>query len=48
MTRLLWDALGDVPDRRGRQDRQYELRSVLGIVLAAMLAVTRSASRACR
>src|SRR3954452_22817722 len=30
MTRLLWDALGDVPDRRGRQGRQYELRSVLG------------------
>src|SRR3954454_21913972 len=38
MTRLLWDALGDVPDRRGRQGRQYELRSVLGIALAAMLA----------
>ena len=30
MTRLLWDALGDVPDRRGRQGRQYELRSVWG------------------
>src|SRR3954469_10582395 len=38
MTRLLWDALGDVPDRRGRQGRQYELRSFLGIALAAMLA----------
>jgi hypothetical protein len=38
MTRLLWDALGEVPDRRGRQGRQYELRSVLGIALAAMLA----------
>jgi predicted transposase YbfD/YdcC len=38
MTQLLWDALGDVPDRRGRQGRQYELRSVLGIALAAMLA----------
>src|SRR5215204_1892964 len=38
LTRLLWDALGDVPDRRGRQGRQYELRSVLGIALAAMLA----------
>ena len=38
MTRLLWDALGDVRDRRGRQGRQYELRSVLGIALAAMLA----------
>src|SRR5215213_6011261 len=37
-TRLLWDALGEVPDRRGRQGLQYELRSVLGIALAAMLA----------
>jgi uncharacterized membrane protein len=38
MTRLLWDALGDVPNRRGRQGRHYELRSVLGIALSAMLA----------
>ena len=34
----LWEALGDVPDRRGRQGRQYSLRSILGISLAAMLA----------
>ena len=34
----LWEALGDVPDRRGRQGRQYPLRSILGISLAAMLA----------
>ena len=38
MARTLWDALGEVPDRRGRQGRQYELRSVLGLSLAAMLA----------
>lgn len=34
----LWEALGSVPDRRGRKGRQYSLRSVLGISLAAMLA----------
>lgn len=38
MKRPLWDALGEVPDRRGRQGRHYELRSVLGLSLAAMLA----------
>lgn len=38
MTRSLWDALGEVPDRRGRQGRQYALRSILGLSLAAMLA----------
>lgn len=38
MVRSLWDALGEVPDRRGRQGRQYELRSILGIAVAAMLA----------
>lgn len=36
--RSLWEALGEVPDRRGRKGRQYALRSVLGISLAAMLA----------
>ena len=34
----LWDALDEVPDRRGRKGRQYPLRSILGISLAAMLA----------
>ena len=36
--RTLWEALNSVPDRRGRKGRQYPLRSVLGISLAAMLA----------
>lgn len=36
--RTLWEALAAVPDRRGRKGRQYGLRSVLGISLAAMLA----------
>ena len=35
--KTLWDALEDVPDRRGRKGRQYRLRSLLGISLAAML-----------
>ncbi len=38
MARTLWDALGEIEDGRGRQGRQYELRSVLGIAIAAMLA----------
>jgi hypothetical protein len=38
MARTLWDALGEVPDRRGRKGRQYPLQSVLGISVAAMLA----------
>ncbi len=36
--RTLWETLGEVPDRRGRKGRQYSLRSVLGISLAAILA----------
>ena len=36
--RTLWEALDEVPDRRGRKGRQYALRSVLGISLAAILA----------
>jgi len=36
--RSLWEAFGEVPDCRGRKGRQYALRSVLGISLAAMLA----------
>ena len=38
MARTLWDALGEIEDARGRKGRQYQLRSVLGIALAAMLA----------
>lgn len=38
MARTLWDALGDIKDQRGRKGRQYQLRSVLGIAIAAMLA----------
>ena len=36
--RTLWEALGSVPDRRGRRGRQYKLQSVLGIATAAILA----------
>ena len=36
--RTLWEALGSVPDCRGRRGRQYKLQSVLGIATAAMLA----------
>lgn len=36
--RTLWEALGEIPDRRGRKGRQYPLRSVLGLALAAMVA----------
>lgn len=38
MERTLWDALGEIEDQRGRKGRQYALRSVLGISIAAMLA----------
>jgi hypothetical protein len=38
MVRTLWDALGEIEDRRGRKGRQYALRAVLGISIAAMLA----------
>jgi hypothetical protein len=38
MARTLWEALGEVPDRRGRKGRQYPLQGVLGIAIAAMLA----------
>jgi hypothetical protein len=36
--RTLWEALGEIPDRRGAKGRQYPLRSVVVLVLAAMLA----------
>lgn len=35
--RSLWDALGDIPDRRGRKGRQYPLPSLLCLTLAAMV-----------
>jgi len=38
MVRTLWDALGEIEDRRGRKGRQYQLRSILGISIAAKLA----------
>ena len=38
MSRTLWDALCGIEDRRGRKGRQYELASLLGISIAAMLA----------
>ena len=38
MTRTLWGALGEVPDSRGAQGRQYTLQSVLGLSTGAMLA----------
>jgi len=40
MARTLWDALGEIEDGRGRKGRQYQLRSVLDIAMAAMLAGT--------
>ena len=38
MARTLWNALAEIEDGRGRKGRQYKLRSVLGIAIAAMLA----------
>jgi hypothetical protein len=38
MSRTLWGALGEVPDRRGLQGQQYKLQSLLGISIGAMLA----------
>lgn len=35
--RTLWEALDKIPDRRGVKGRRYPLRSVLVLVLAAML-----------
>jgi hypothetical protein len=34
----LWDALGTILDRRGRQGRQYPLQALLAIAIAAVLA----------
>src|SRR3954466_5701592 len=36
--RTVWEALGDIPGRRGAKGRRYPLRSVLTLSLAAMLA----------
>lgn len=35
--RTLWDALGEIPDRRGLQGRQYPLQALLCLTLAAMV-----------
>lgn len=35
--RTLWEALGEIPDRRGRKGRQYPPRSLLCLTLAAMV-----------
>jgi DDE_Tnp_1-associated/Transposase DDE domain len=35
--RTLWEVFGEIPDRRGSKGRQYPLRSVLSLALAAML-----------
>ena len=37
MARTLWDALGEVPDGRGRKGRQLPLPAVLALSIAAML-----------
>ena len=37
MTRTLWDALGEIPDRRGRKGRQIPLPALLAVAIAAML-----------
>ena len=36
--RTPWEALAGIPDRRGGKGRQYPLRAVLGLALAAMVA----------
>jgi hypothetical protein len=45
MVRTLWDVLGEIEDRRGRQGRQYALRSVLGISVAACWLARMTSSR---
>ena len=37
MTRTLWDALGEVPDGRGRKGRQLPLPALLALSISAML-----------
>lgn len=37
MNRTLWDALGEVPDGRGRKGRQIPLTALLAVSIAAML-----------
>jgi hypothetical protein len=38
MAMTLWDALGAIPDRRGRKGRQFTLQAILSISVGAMLA----------
>lgn len=45
MVRMLWDSLGEIEDRRGRQGRHYELRSIMGIAIAAMLSGSNDLQR---
>lgn len=33
----LWEALEGLPDRRTRKGRRYEMASIVGLALAAML-----------
>jgi DDE_Tnp_1-associated/Transposase DDE domain len=42
MGRTLWDALGEVPDSRGRKGRQIPLQAILALSIAAMLAGANS------
>ena len=44
----MWEALGEIPDRRGRKGRQYPLRAVLGLALAAMVAGADDLMAICR
>ena len=37
MARTLWDALGEIPDQRGRKGRQIPLQAILALAIAAML-----------
>ena len=39
MVRTLWDILGEIEDRRGRQGRQYALRSVCAVLCSGQGAV---------
>jgi DDE_Tnp_1-associated len=38
MAYTLWDVLGSIADRRGSKGRQFPLRAMLAIAVAAMLA----------
>ena len=44
----LWEALEAVPDRRTKKGRRYELASIVGLTLAAMLAGANDLLAVCR